>query len=80
MGEFIELGKKEKVKLFLDPFIWQITPQGKELRYLGITKNINMPEKWINNLEKNCWIYEFIYKDGKRFNINCDYYDYCSKK
>ena len=42
----------------------QQSKNGRMLRLSGISKNTEVPEKWINNICKNHWIYHFRYLDG----------------
>jgi len=54
----------------------QISKNGKEIRLSGIAKNCKMPEKWINKVFKNHWIYTFRYVGTDKFvSFEFDYYD-----
>jgi len=52
----------KNTELFLNQSI-QISPNGREIRYSGIRKNGQVPDKWINETLKSHWIYSFIYLD-----------------
>ena len=52
-----------KIKLNLDISEIQISPNGRPIRLSGISKNLQVPEKWINNTIKWHWIYTFRYLD-----------------
>ena len=51
-----------KIKLNLN-FETQTSPSGRPIRLSGISKNLQVPEKWINNTIKHHWIYTFRYLD-----------------
>lgn len=51
-----------KVNLNLN-FETQISPSGRPIRLSAISKNLQVPEKWINNTIKWHWIYTFRYLD-----------------
>ncbi len=51
-----------KIKLNLN-FETQISPSGRPIRLSAISKNLQVPEKWINNTIKWHWIYTFRYLD-----------------
>ena len=51
-----------KIKLNLN-FEPQISPSGRPIRLSGICKNLQVPEKYINKVYKNHWIYTFRYLD-----------------
>jgi hypothetical protein len=44
-------------------FETQISPSGRPIRLSAISKNLQVPEKWINNTIKWHWIYTFRYLD-----------------
>ena len=49
---------------------------GKRFRQSSLTRNGQLPPKWINGLEKYHWIYLFKYVDeDKYFEVEVDYYD-----
>jgi hypothetical protein len=50
---------------------------GRPFRLSGTRKNLQLPEKWVNGIEKWHWIYSFIYLDerGGFFEIEIDYND-----
>lgn len=64
------------VKLGLH-FEQQISPQGRPIRLSGISKNLKVPEKWINKVLKNYYIYSFKFLDEKGgfISFEFDYYD-----
>ncbi len=49
----------------------------RPFRLSGTRKNLQLPEKWIDKVLKNHWIYSFIYLDerGGFFEIEIDYND-----
>lgn len=51
----------------------QISPNGREFRLSSISKNAQLPSKWIDRVEKWHWIYTFIYLDGGFFSFEFDY-------
>ena len=51
-----------KIKLNLN-FETQISPSGRPIRLSAISKNLQVPAKWINNTIKWHWIYTFRYLD-----------------
>lgn len=53
-----------KLNLNFEP---QLTPQGKEVRLSGISKNLKLPEKWVNKELKHHWIYTFRYIGTDKF-------------
>ncbi len=78
--EFVPLSPEcitfQKRDYWLDQRI-QLTPLGKEIRYSGIRKNEDMPDKY----GKHHWIYTFIYLDESGLvEFECDYNDKISKK
>lgn len=72
----------EKIKInsentiFLN-FETQISKLGRPFRLSGTRKNLQLPEKWVDKVLKNHWIYSFIYLDerGGFFEIEVDYAD-----
>jgi hypothetical protein len=42
----------------------QKSKNGRMIRLSGISKNIEVPEKWINKICKYHWFYHFRYLDG----------------
>lgn len=58
-------------------FETQTAPSGRHFRLSGISKNLEVPEKWINRVLKNHWIYTFKFLDGNKEFIYFyfDYYD-----
>jgi hypothetical protein len=72
----------EKIKINSETTIFlnfetQISKLGREFRLSGTRKNLQLPEKWIDKVLKNHWIYSFIYLDerGGFFEIEVDYND-----
>jgi hypothetical protein len=46
------------------------------LRYMGIRKNGQVPEKWVNGSYNSCWIYTFEkIETGGIIEFEFDYYD-----
>jgi hypothetical protein len=67
--------KIKNVELLLNQSI-QISPNGREIRYSGIRKNGQVPDKWVNGTLKSHWIYSFIYLDtGEIIEFEFDYFD-----
>jgi len=58
-------------------FETQISKLGRPFRLSGVKKNLQLPEKWVDKVLKNHWIYSFIYLDeqGGFFEIEIDYND-----
>jgi len=69
--EFIEI---KDAKIYLDGET-QTSKLGRPFRLSGIAKNIDIPSKWMGNIERWNWIYTFIYLDdqGGSFNVEIDY-------
>lgn len=67
------------LKLHFEP---QLSPRGRLIRLSGTEKNLQVPSKWIDKVEKWHWIYTFIYLDTKEIiKFEFDYYDtYTSKR
>lgn len=62
-------------------FETQISPKGRPIRLSGTEKNLQIPSKWIDKVEKWHWIYTFIYLDTKEFiKFEFNYYDTYSSK
>lgn len=51
-----------KIKLNLN-FEPQLSPSGRPIRLSAISKNLKVPEKYVNGSFKNHWIYTFRYLD-----------------
>lgn len=65
--------KNQRIGLHFNP---QVGKNGREFRYVGIRKNLQLPEKWINKTLKWHWIYSFIYLDNEQvFELEFDYND-----
>lgn len=66
-----------KIKLNLDISEIQTSPNGRPIRLSAISKNLKVPEKWINKTIKHHWIYTFIYLDeqGGLVSFEYDYND-----
>jgi hypothetical protein len=72
----------EKIKINSETYIFlnfetQTSKLGRPFRLSGIRKNLQLPPKWVNKIEKHHWIYSFIYLDerGGFFEIEVDYAD-----
>ena len=65
-----------KIKLNLN-FETQISPNGRPIRLSAISKNLQVPQKYINGSYKYHWIYTFIYLDeqGGLVSFEYDYND-----
>ena len=62
-----------KLNLNFEP---QLTPQGHEVRLSGISKNLKLPDKWVNKELKNHWIFTFRYIGTDNFiSFEFDYND-----
>jgi hypothetical protein len=62
------------IKLNLN-FEEQLSPQGRPIRLSGISKNLKMPEKYVDKSYKNHWIYTFRYLGTDSFiSFEFDYY------
>ena len=56
----------KKINYFLNlKFETQISPSNTPMRLSGTSKNLQMPEKWIDKTFKNHWLYHFIFLDEK---------------
>lgn len=58
-------------------FEMQISPQGRPIRLSSISKNLKVPEKWIDKVLKNHWVYTFRFIDDLDgfISFEFDYYD-----
>jgi hypothetical protein len=72
----------EKIKINSETYIFlnfetQISKLRREFRLSGTRKNLQIPPKWIDKVEKYHWIHSFKYLDerGGFFEIEIDYYD-----
>lgn len=72
-----------KLNLNFEP---QLSPQGRPIRFSGISKNAKLPEKWVlatqtngilKNEIRNHWIYTFRFIDDLDgfISFEFDYYD-----
>ena len=61
-----------KIKLNLN-FETQISPSGRPIRLSAISKNLQVPAKWINNTIKWHWIYTFRYLDKEDGFVSFEY-------
>lgn len=72
MKKYIKI-KDFKLKLNFEP---QLSKNGKEIRLSGISKNCQLPEKWLDKSFKNHWIYTFRYIGTETFvSFEFDYYN-----
>jgi hypothetical protein len=63
-----------KLNLNFEP---QLSKNGKEIRLSGISKNCQVPKKWIDKSYKNHWIYTFRYIGTENFvSFEFDYYGF----
>lgn len=55
----------------------QTSPAGRPLRLSSISKNLQMPEKYINRIWKNHWFYKFRFldTDAEFITFEFDYFD-----
>ena len=69
--------KIKNITIQLDPNLIQNSPSGRPFRLSGISKNLQVPEKWVNRVLCNHWIYTFIYldKEGGLVHFEFDYND-----
>lgn len=74
MATEIKINKNLSIKISLDT---QTSTLGRPFRLSGVRKNAQLPEKWIDRVSKNHWVYSFIYLDaiGGFFEIETNYYD-----
>lgn len=58
-------------------FTIETSPSGRPIRLSGIEKSELYPEKWINKICKNYWVYTFRFMDEKGGFVKFlfDYYD-----
>jgi len=64
---------KNSINLTLET---QVSPLGREFRMSGTAKNLQLPPKWINKVEKWHWIHSFKYLDNEGyFHIEIGYND-----
>ena len=65
-----------KIKLNLN-FETQISPSGRPIRLSAISKNLQVPQKYINGSYKYHWIYTFRYldKEDRFVSFEFDYLD-----
>lgn len=55
----------------------QTSPQGRPIRYSGISRNGQKAQQWIDGMYKSCWIYSFRFMDevGGFIDFEFDYFD-----
>lgn len=59
----------------------QLSKLGKPYRLSAIAKNIKLPSKWINKVERWHWVYIFKYTDDNSFfGFEFDYNDKLVRK
>jgi hypothetical protein len=51
----------------------QISPSGRPFRLSAIEKNLKVPEKWIDKILKNHWIYTFRFLDEQEGFISFEF-------
>lgn len=66
-----------KINLNLN-FETQTSPSGRPIRLSAISKNLQVPVKWIDKVLKYHWIYTFIYLDEQGGLVSFEY-DYNDK-
>ena len=66
-----------KINLNLN-FETQTSPSGRPIRLSAISKNLQVPQKYINGSYKYHWIYTFIYLDEQGGLVSFEY-DYNDK-
>ena len=49
--------------LNLNAFETQVSPSGRPIRLSAISKNLQVPAKWVDKVLKYHWIYTFRYLD-----------------
>jgi hypothetical protein len=65
----------------LDPYIVQISPNGREFRVIGIKMDLAQEPKWINGTEKFCWIVYIKFLDNyQKVKLHFNYKEVCLKK
>ena len=60
--------------IILNTFEIQTGSKGRPFKQAGLRKNLQQPSKWIDKVEKWCWVYTFNYQDkqGGSFEIGID--------
>ncbi len=66
-----------KIKLNLN-FETQTSPSGRPIRLSAISKNLQVPAKWIDKVLKYHWIYTFRYLDKQDGFVSFEF-DYLDK-
>jgi hypothetical protein len=65
----------------LDPFIVQISPNGREFRVIGVLMDLSYKPKRMNGIEKFCWIVIVKFLDNdQRVKLHFDFSDQCVRK
>ncbi len=65
----------------LDPFLIQVSPNGREFKVVAIEKDLTMDPEWVNETLKFHWIVTIKFLDNnKRVRLYFDYKDQCIKK
>jgi len=65
----------------LNPFLIQVSPNGREFKVVGIEKDLTVDSKWINETKKYHWIVTIKFLDNnQRVRLYFDYNDRCMKK
>lgn len=62
-----------KIKLNLDISEIQTSPNGRPIRLSAISKNLQVPQKYINGSYKYHWIYTFRYLDKEDGFVSFEY-------
>lgn len=67
--------------LILDPYIIQMSPNGRGFKVVGVEKDLSYESEWIDGMEKFRWIVtvKFV-DDSQRVRLHFDHKDHCVKK
>jgi len=71
--EKIKINETTSIGIYFET---QISKLGRPYRLSGTKKNLQLPSKWIDRVEKWHWIISYKYLDADEyFEINLDYFD-----
>lgn len=67
--------------LILDPYITQMSPNGRGFKVVGVEKDLSYDSQWIDGMEKFRWIVTIKFlDDNQRVRLHFDHKDYYVKK
>lgn len=73
--------KVDNHTLKLDPSLIQLSPNNKEYKVIGLSKDQTKSPQWIGRTEKFHWIVTIRFVENQRLaRFYFDYYDNCIKK